>query len=127
MTTKKSKVVTEVNDSPPKTQEEKPIEKAFSKARKEEAEKKKLTDPFEPPKKRKLDDLKLSDPLGLKNKGTITPILNKTKKEKQKECLDGTTAEDILKAMELLIDRVDTLQDYIERLHDMLLRVEPDE
>jgi len=120
---KKSKIVTEVNDSPPKTQEEeKPIEKAFNKARKEEAEKKKLTDPFEPPKKRKIE---LLDPLGIKSgKG---PTKHTGFEDKKKKVCPDTQDVDIQKAMEPLIDRVDRLQASIERLQDILLQVEPDE
>jgi len=117
---KKSKIVTEVNDSPPKTQEEqKPIERAFNKAKKEALEKQKLLDPFEPPKKRKAD---LSDPLGIKS--GLGPI---RLEDKRKKLCPDTQDGDIQKVLGQLIDRVDKLQASIERLQDILLQIEPDE
>jgi len=117
---KKSKIVTEVDDSPPKTQEDKPIEKLFNKVRKEEAEKKKLADPFEPPKKRKVAEL--SDPLGIKSGLGPTKL-----EDKRKKLCPDTQDGDTQKALGQLIDRVDKLQASIERLQDILLQIEPEE
>jgi len=113
-TLKKAKCV-EVKDSQDLTEEDKPIEKAFKKAKEEEDRKKKLGAEFKPPaKKRKADtvELKLSNPLGI-NATTDNFKKCKSKQQAQKECQDTQDQENILAAMERLTSLVEELRDSI--------------